>query len=93
MLDPGADQLLKEEIANASIMGVAGNLFSMDVTTAENMSPVWLLGLLPINISFWPWKVPVTSTSLTDFMSLKGQIILWYKMENSSGKNEPIDVN
>jgi hypothetical protein len=40
MLDPGAGQLLKEEIANASIMGVAGNLFSMDVTTAENMSPV-----------------------------------------------------
>ena len=28
MLDPGADQLLKEEIANASIMGVAGNLFN-----------------------------------------------------------------
>jgi hypothetical protein len=54
MLDPGAGQLLKEEIANASIMGVAGNLFSMDVTTAENMSPAWLLGLLPINLSFWP---------------------------------------
>jgi hypothetical protein len=68
-------------------------MFSAVVTTAENMSPVWLLGLLPINISFWPWTVPVTSTSLTDFMSLKGQIILWYKMKINSGKNELIDVN
>ena len=77
MFDPVADQLLKEEIANASIMGVAGNLFSMDVTTAENMSPAWLLGLLPINVRFCPWKVPVTSTSLTDFMSLR-KVKLYY---------------
>jgi hypothetical protein len=37
MLDPGADQLLKEEIANASIMGVAGNLFSMQGTCFQQL--------------------------------------------------------